>query len=349
LPSFRNDPSLIDVASSVTRLSSSRRRWIAWIVRVVVLVLVCLGVSGTVRNALAQLSQHDWHVQPGWLIASGALYVVGLVPMAWFWQRALAALGQPAPLPVVIRAYFLGHLGKYVPGKALAVILRVAGVAPWVKSIRIAVVSSLLETLTMMAVGAFLATALSVVVLHLERGQMAIAAAIAVAVGLPTLPPIARWLARLGVARLKPAENSSPSPALNSTPQIDASLRNINVRLLAQGWVAACLCWSLLALSLWATLRAIGVDDFIPVRHLPLLTAAVAMAVVAGFASMLPGGLVVRDALLMELLAPHCGTANALVAAVLVRLVWLVSELGLCVILYVGPRLRRSPSTPLAG
>jgi uncharacterized membrane protein YbhN (UPF0104 family) len=92
--------------------------------------------------------------------------------------------------------------------------------------------------------------------------------------------------------------------------------------------------------SLWATLRAIGVVDLEPIRHLPLLVAAVALAVVAGFASMLPGGLGVRDALLMQLLAPHCGSANALVAAVLVRLVWLVSELAACVILYVGARSR---------
>jgi uncharacterized membrane protein YbhN (UPF0104 family) len=283
-----------------------------------------------------QLSQHDWHVQPGWLFVAGALYIVGLMPMAWFWQRALAALGQPAPLVAVIRAYFLGHLGKYVPGKALAVIMRVAGVRAWVTSIRVALVTSLLETLTMMAVGAFLAAALSTVVLKLDRGMAALAVATAVAVGLPTLPPVARWLARLGIARAQPQDDAQ-EPAGSD---IDASLQQIKLGLLAKGWLAACVCWLLLAASLWATLRSIGVDNIDMIRQLPLLVAAVAFAVVAGFASMLPGGLVVRDALLMELLAPHCGTANALVAAVLVRLVWLVSELVTCVILYVGVKSR---------
>jgi glycosyltransferase 2 family protein len=59
---------------------------------------------------------------------------------------------------------------------------------------------------------------------------------------------------------------------------------------------------------------------------------------VTGFLSLLPGGIGVRDALLMQLLAPLCGDANALIAAVLVRLVWLVSELAACGILYVGAR-----------
>jgi uncharacterized membrane protein YbhN (UPF0104 family) len=81
-------------------------------------------------------------------------------------------------------------------------------------------------------------------------------------------------------------------------------------------------------------LRAIGVElRFI--NDLPVLIAAAAFSVVAGFLSMLPGGIVVRDAALMQLLAPISGDANALVAAVLMRLVWLVSEVVACGILYV--------------
>jgi uncharacterized membrane protein YbhN (UPF0104 family) len=186
----------------------------------------------------------------------------------------------------------------------------------------------------MMAVGAVLAALLSTVVLRLEPGLAPVAVFVAVAFGLPTLPPVARWLARIGVARWKAEDESDASPSVPT--DIDANLQHINFRLLAKGWLAACACWMLLGWSLWATLRAIGVDDVGLVSHLPLLVAAVAFAVVAGFASMLPGGLVVRDALLMQILAPHCGTTNALLAAVLVRLVWLVSELAACVILYVG-------------
>ena len=256
--------------------------------------------------------------------------------MAWFWHRTLASLGQPVPWLAALRAYYLGHLGKYVPGKALAVILRVAAVQKWVPSIRIAIVSGLLETLTMMAAGAFLAAALSLVVLKLEPQVAVLAAAMALAAGLPTLPPIARRLARIGIARWKQQDELHLPPSIPA--DVGASLHGINVRLLASGWLAAGVCWLLLGLSLWATLRGIGVDKFDPLGDLPRLVAAVAFAVVAGFLSMLPGGLVVRDALLMQLLAPTCGEANALVAAVLLRLVWLLTELTVCGILYVGAR-----------
>jgi uncharacterized membrane protein YbhN (UPF0104 family) len=255
-----------------------------------------------------------------------------LTLMAWYWHRALSSLGQPAPWWPTLRAYYLGHLGKYVPGKALTIILRVAAVRPWVSSIRIAVVSSMLETLTMMAVGASVAAALSLIVLRLEPRLAALAAATALAAGLPTLPPVARRLARFGITRVKQDSNLGLPPAIPA--DIDASLHGINLRLLAAGWLAAGACWMLLGLSLWATLQAIGAENAALPGNLSRVVVAVAFAVVAGFVSMLPGGLGVRDAVLMQLLAPLCGDANALVAAVLLRLVWLVTEVIACGILY---------------
>ncbi len=322
----------------MTDRTSYRRQSLIWGLRALILILVVLGVSGTVRSALAELGRHEWNVCPQWLVAAGVAYAIGLVPMAWFWHRALAALGQPAPWQPTLRAYFLGHIGKYVPGKAMAVVLRVAGVRKWVTSLRIALVTSLLETLTMMAVGAFLAAILSTLVLRLEPRLAAIGLVMAVAAGVPTLPPIARRLARLGLKRF----DQSPELVNSATNQVgfSAGLEGINFRLLAGGWVAAALCWTLLGVSLWATLTAIGAENVRLVENLPRLVAAVAFSVVAGFLSMLPGGLLVRDAILMQLLVPVCGEANSLVAAVLLRLVWLVTEVAVCGILYVVARSR---------
>jgi uncharacterized membrane protein YbhN (UPF0104 family) len=320
------------------------RRWLIWAFRIAVLSLVVLGVRGTAVNAIERLSQQEWQVRPGWLVVAGGLYVLGLVPMAWFWWRALAALEQPAPWIATLRAYFVGHLGKYVPGKALAVILRVASIGKWVRSVRVALVSSLLETLTMMAVGGVLAALLSATVLQLDWSYTVLALGIAAACAAPTIPPVARFLARIGALRIKQtAETTGPAGSLQPADSTD-EFNGISMPLLASGWSAGCACWLFLGLSLGATLRAIGIGDFNPIAQLPLLVAATSFAVVSGFASMLPGGVGVRDLLLMQLLAPHVGDANALVAAVLMRLVWLVSELCVCVILYLGVKSgRQSP------
>jgi uncharacterized membrane protein YbhN (UPF0104 family) len=295
-------------------------------------------VSGTVRNALAQLSEYEWTVRPVWLVVSGVFYAVGMAPMGWFWRRTLGALGYRAPLMATLRAYYFSQLGKYVPGKAMVIVLRVAAVRRWAPSMRLVIVSVFIETLTVMTVGASLAFVLSAVVLRSDAYISLIAFGMAVAAGGPTLPPVVRWFGRLGARRLANDDGAKPPP--EESGDIQSRLHGITFGLLGVGWIAATICWMLFATSLWATLRAIGVDGVHLLADLPLLITAVAFAVVAGFLSMLPGGLVVRDAVLMQLLAPVCGEANALVVAVLMRLVWLVSEIVACGILYIGARSR---------
>jgi uncharacterized membrane protein YbhN (UPF0104 family) len=313
------------------------RRALIWVLRIAVLVVVCFAVQRTARHALGQLSEHDWHLEPGWIIAAGLIYALGLVPMGWFWGRALAAMQYPAPLLPTLRAYFLGHVGKYVPGKAMTLVLRIAGVRRWVPSMRIAFAGVLMETLTLMAVGGILAAVISFVA-GSDPVISLVALGMGVAAGVPTLPPVVRWLARIGVGRFKQIDDAKTLPT-----DVERSLNGIGIRLLIEGWVAAAVCWVFLGASLWAMLRAIGVDLHF-IHDLPVLIAAAAFSVVAGFLSMLPGGILVRDAALMQLLAPICGDANALVAAILMRLVWLVSEVVACGILYVvgGVRGQRS-------
>ena len=87
--------------------------------------------------------------------------------------------------------------------------------------------------------------------------------------------------------------------------------------------------------SIWAALCAI--DGEAVARgpaEIALSIAAGALSVVAGFVSFIPGGLVVRDAVMLELLAPAVGKGPALVCALIARLVWLLSEVGISIILY---------------
>jgi uncharacterized membrane protein YbhN (UPF0104 family) len=318
----------------VTDIPSTRRRWLVWVLRVAVLVIVCLSVSGTVRTALRQLADYRWDFDPLWMAASAVIYVMALTPMAWFLHRTLAALGEHPAWLTTLWAYLVGHLGKYVPGKAMVIILRVGALRPHVASMTAAVVASLLETLTMMSVGACLAAVLSLGVLHLDMRLATLAVALAVVAGLPTLPPVTRWLTRLALS-WRDVQQPLPEGQLPAEGNEQAMLAGITMPLLASGWLAAIVCWIGLGLSLWALLRSIGVSLDL-VADLPLLVAAISLAVVAGFLSLLPSGIIVRDAILLQLLASRCGDADALLAAVLLRLVWLVSEIGICAILYVG-------------
>ena len=79
---------------------------------------------------------------------------------------------------------------------------------------------------------------------------------------------------------------------------------------------------------------------------LPVVTASVALATVAGFAvAVLPGGLGVREGVLMYALTPALGDQNlACVAALALRLVWVAAELlAAAVLLPLGARDRPGP------
>ncbi|MGD9633294.1 MAG: YbhN family protein [Pirellulales bacterium] len=318
----------------VTQEHAKRRRWWSPIVKLAVVALVCLAVQGTVREALEKLRGHPWEMDAGWIVFAGVLYGMAWLPMGWFWGQVLAALGQPIQWLETLRAYFLGHLGKYVPGKALVLVIRIGMLKSREISIRLGLASVLLETLTLMSVGAVLAAAIAPFVLAHDP-RLAIAAVLtAILVGLPTIPVLTRRLIR----RLTGWKIASDPSDESSVADQSVLQHRITARLLAKGWLASVACWIVLGWSMWATLRAIGVTSVTPIGGLPLMVAVVTLSIVAGFLSMLPGGMVVRDALLFELLSNVCGEADALVAAVLWRLVSLVAELGMCGILEVVSR-----------
>jgi len=315
------------------------RRVLGAAAKVCLLLLVAWGVRETARSAWQELEHEGWsasQLDSGWLAAAGALYLAGLAPSGVFWHRVLWTLGQRPRLIESLRAYYIGHLGKYVPGKALVVVLRTVLIRSERVGTAVAAVSVFYETLTMMAAGAFLAGAILAVRFREQAGLAVLAAGLMLCAGVPTLPPVFVRLVRLtGVGSRNPATTNQ--------------LRQLRYRTLCSGWLAMLAGWLLIGGSLWAALRASGYESPRATGdELLVCAAAAALAVVAGFLSLIPGGLLVREAVLLGLLTPVYGNAGALVSAVLARLVWLVAEVGISGILY-PLRLRTRRKEPLAG
>lgn len=303
--------------------ANRKRRWLVRGAKWLILLAVLWGVAHTVQQAIPGLRQSRWQLHPWWLLLAGALYLVGLLPSAVFWHRVLSALGQRPSWLETFRAYYIGHLGKYVPGKALVVVLRTMLVRGHRVDTPVAAMSVFYETLTMMSVGALVAAAVIAVRFRHHGWLAAVAVLLMFAAGLPTIPAVFAWLVRLmRIERFQPG--------------LAASLRRLDPLSLIAGWAGIALGWAVIGLSLWATLRGLGADARLP-EDAPLCIASAALAVVAGFLSMIPGGAVVREAVLLELMAPRFGEAAALSAALMLRVVWLLAELSVSVILYLWP------------
>ncbi|HEV3021534.1 MAG TPA: hypothetical protein VGX76_03680, partial [Pirellulales bacterium] len=152
--------------------------------------------------------------------------------------------------------------------------------------------------------------------------------------GVPSVPAVFQWLMHfLRVGKLNPTAG--------------AKIRRVTARTIAIGWVTITIGWVLQGMSFWATLHALGAAEDGPFRNLSLHTAAVALGVVAGFISQLPGGIGMREWVSARLVEPQYGPSVAIVSAIIFRLVLLVSELTISIILYaVGWRRLRKPAAP---
>jgi uncharacterized membrane protein YbhN (UPF0104 family) len=114
-----------------------------------------------------------------------------------------------------------------------------------------------------------------------------------------------------------------------------SEVRRLGYTALAGGWALVACGWLLMGFSICAILQAIGAEtDETLLGQWAVGTAAAALSVVVGFLALIPAGLFVREAVILTFLAPTYGEPAALVAAVLVRLVWLLSELAVSAILY---------------
>src|SRR5262249_52279900 len=94
------------------------RRWGWPLAKALLAVAILVFIGREFAVNLGRLDLATLTVRPEWLALSAVLYLVGLAGSAWYWYHLLRVFGEGPRLVPTFRAYYLGHLGKYVPGKA---------------------------------------------------------------------------------------------------------------------------------------------------------------------------------------------------------------------------------------
>lgn len=299
------------------------KRLLPWLV----LLVLAWGLRRTVSGALDDLRSHPVSLQPGWLTVAGLLYVLGVFPCACFYHLVLRRFGQSPGWLETVRAFYVSHLGKYVPGKAWSVALRAGLIHGDAVGVVPATVGTFVEVLSMIGSGSTFA-ALILAPRWPEYWTLTLTATgVALASIAVISPPLLNFSTRLILKRRAQGET------------VELPWRH-RWSTLAIGWLAMVPVWLLLGLSLGATLRGLGASVALP-GDLLRLVGAVCLAACLGFASLLPAGAGVRELLLLEMLEPHYGAGPAAAAAVALRLTWISSEVAASVILYTMVRGRR--------
>jgi uncharacterized membrane protein YbhN (UPF0104 family) len=114
---------------------SSQRSRFPWKKRLVatakffLFALVVAWIANRLAKDWTEISRYDWRPRPGWLLASGLFYLAAYLPSAYFWRLSIRWLGGAPGVFSAFKAFYVSQLGKYVPGKALVVVIRSALVA----------------------------------------------------------------------------------------------------------------------------------------------------------------------------------------------------------------------------
>ncbi len=246
------------------------------------------------------------------ILSSGMLYLVGMGFAATFWAWLMRILNQPMSLTTTLKGYYISQLGKYVPGKGLALVLRASYASDGGARPGIAVLAAIYETLTLMACGSMLAVIL-LPVLAKDQGKLiwSVLALLAVA-GIPIIPGVFNQIVkRLGGKFLQGEE----IPRLSTTNLLSG------LGLTSVGWLVLGASFFMLWHGVYPETISFSLRDWM------ICVGVVAISYVAGFLALFtPGGLGVREILLQQLLQPRLGP-KAVVLVLLLRLLWTVAEI----------------------
>ena len=248
-------------------------------------------------------------LDPWSVVISAAALLIGLLAQMLSW-RSLFAGGEAdvPPLRTAGRIYFVGQLGKYVPGSVWALIAQAElGKDHRISRARSAVVA-LGALMVLVVVGGTIGAA------GLAAGSAGSLrtywwALLAVPVGLTVLwPPVFNRLVALG---LRAARRSGPAPTISGRALLRSS-----------GW--AVVMWLAFGAHAWFLAAPLGAAG---PRDLATVVGAFALAWVVGFLVVVaPAGAGPREAALILALAPVMGSADALVVALVSRALMVLGD-----------------------
>lgn len=274
-----------------------------FLIAVVVLAAVAIHDQyAAVRRGLSEISL---------LSLAGALVCleVGLVLSMLSWRTILSDLGSHLPLRASARVFFVGQLGKYLPGSVWPVLAQME-LAHDHKVPRQRTLTASLVAIGIGVVGALLvAGVLLPVAVHGTAWRLGLLTALVIGLVAAT-PPVLNRLVGLGLRLLRREPLQDP----------------LSARGLARATMLASGSWTFQGLGVFVLAAPLG-DS--PGRLLLISIGGYAAASAAGILLIVaPAGLGVREPVLIAALAAQLAAGAALVVALIVRLLASIVDLG---------------------
>jgi glycosyltransferase 2 family protein len=274
--------------------------------------ILLVAAGRQIASALKQLEGKEISLEPFPLCLSAVLYGAGMACFGAYWRQTIHDMGGQLRAVDSQRAYFASQLGKYIPGKAWVALIRCGLVGRDTVPATVIVASTAYESLAMMASGALFAL-LALSVAGAESWVLWLAAGLWLALTLAVQP----WLFRRMVALATLPFRGNSLPAVNP----------VSYATLLKGGFYFIPGWGMAGLSLVAVAHGSGVA-VTGLSSVLLACGSAALAMAGGFAILIvPAGLGVREWILMHTLGPTLGAGNAVLIAIVARVMNVTVEL----------------------
>jgi hypothetical protein len=295
------------------------RQRLVWISRAVLLILLVLSVVLILRYGskwLSEITQLNWEPDPLLIALSALLLFISFwfTPFGWVWiSRELGSTSDSSELRGI---WFASQLGRYIPGK----IWLFAGRAGYLKSKGVSTLNSALAPLyelmhTAAAVGVITLSSAFLFPEFLHSNILRLAAVMAgiCLLVLPLLHPVQKYVYRLR------KKKSTDTLGSEITDRITFLPPNLSIRVIC--FYSAL--WIIRGFSLFIWLAALG----IPNKGLWACIAATPLSWLAGYIVFLvPGGIGIREAATVAIIAGPGETGPILAAVLGQRLLLAVIE-----------------------
>jgi uncharacterized membrane protein YbhN (UPF0104 family) len=299
---------------------TSRRR--EALVRWGLLALVVVGFAFAVGDLWGEVRASIRALPPGTMVAAWLVATIGLVGPWFAWHTVVSELGDPVPRPPSAEIFFVGQLGKYVPGAVWPVVVQMRlAQAVGVSKTRIGV--SFVITLVIGVSTGLLFGVLTIPFLVRDSTAWLAYLLLVPVAAAALVPSVLGWTGRL-VLRL------TRRPPVPITP---------TRRTVLLATCGTCFFWVIGGLHLWLLVWQLGGD---PATSLPVSLGVLALGVSLGpLFVVLPAGAGVREAVLVAGLSAVLPVADAVAAALLSRAVLVAGDGTLALVALL--LARRSP------
>lgn len=263
-----------------------------------------------IASQWSDLGDHTGDLSIGHVALGVLCTVLSLAASCLAWRSTLAGLGDRVPVGIGARIFFLGQLGKYLPGSVWALVGQMElGRRHGLQRNRLATAGVLVLVISL-AVALVLGGLAVPALLEGESAAYAWLLLLLLPLAVVLHPPV---LTRLVDGALRLARR----PLLDAPIPPRTVLEVAGLSILSNG---------LLGLLVWQLAVDLGGDGWDLVA---LCIGAYGLAASAGLVVIpLPAGAGVREAVLVAVLAPEIGTAEATLVAIVARLVATACDLA---------------------